>query len=310
MRILITGGAGFIASHLVDRLIKEGHRVAVVDNLSTGVRVNLNKKARFYLLDIQSPKLKLVFKKEKPQVVFHLAAQIDVRKSVTDPVADAAVNIGGGVNVLENCHKFKTQKVIFASTGGAMYGDAPRKFIPTKENYPAQPLSPYGIAKLTTEYYLEYYHEVFGLRYAALRFANVYGPRQNSHGEAGVVAIFIDKLLAGQVPVINGNGQQTRDYVYVGDVVNGLILAMKKSALGSFNIGTAKETDVNQIYSKIVKALKIKTEAKHGPAKVGEQKRSCLAWGLAKKQLGWKPKVNLDEGIKKTVAWFQGSYKR
>ncbi len=305
MKILVTGGAGFIASHLVDRLVKAKHKVVVVDNLTTGKKKNLNPKAKFFRLDIGSPKITEVFRKEKPQVVFHLAAQIDVRKSVANPAWDSKVNIGGALNILENCKRYKVKKVIFASTGGAIYGDASRKFIPTKEDYPSQPLSPYGIAKLSIEYYLEYYYEIFGLRYVALRFANVYGPRQNSKGEAGVVAIFIDKVLHGRQTVINGSGQFTRDYVFVDDVVNAALLAMRRTFVGSVNIGTSTETSVNQIFKKIVKESGAKAKAKHGPAKEGEQRRSCLSWRMAKNKLGWKPKVKLDEGIKKTVKWFK-----
>ncbi|MFA6534053.1 MAG: SDR family oxidoreductase [Patescibacteria group bacterium] len=304
MKILVTGGAGFIGSHLVDRLVKEGHSVAVVDNLSAGRKQNLNPKAKFYRLNIQSPKLREVFKAVRPQVVFHLAAQMDVRRSVSDPRFDAETNILGTINLLENCRQYKTQKFIFASSGGAIYGDAPRRFIPTKESYPAQPLSPYGISKLTAEYYLEYYREIFGLRYAALRFSNVYGPRQRPDGEAGVVAIFFGQLLKGQPPMIYGTGRQTRDYVFVEDVARALILAMKKKAVGSFNIGTGRETEVNQLFSKIAKIMGIKTEPIAKPERAGEQKWSCLDAGLARRELGWRPKVGLDGGLEKTGKWF------
>jgi len=304
MKILVTGGAGFIGSHLVDRLIKQGHKVAVVDNLSTGSKKNLNPKAKFYRLSITSNKIEEVFKKENPKVVFHLAAQIDVRKSVADPVWDSNINIGGTLNILEKCKEYKVKKVLFASTGGAIYGDAPRKFIPTKESYPAQPLSPYGIAKLTGEHYLEYYYEVFGMRYVALRLSNVYGPRQNSKGEAGVVAIFNDMVMSGRKCFIYGTGRQTRDYLYVDDVVDAFVLAMTRSAIGSFNISTGIETTVNQIFKKITKALDSKAKPKYAPLRAGEQKRSCLSWSLARKKLGWKPKTKLDQGIKETCKWF------
>ncbi|MFA5358336.1 MAG: NAD-dependent epimerase/dehydratase family protein [Patescibacteria group bacterium] len=309
MRIIVTGGAGFIGSHIVDRLIKDGHHVTVVDDLSTGKKANLNPKAKFYKLSVTSDKLSAVWQKVKPQAVFHLAAQMSVRHSVENPKFDASVNIVGAINVLENCRKYGTKKVIFSSTGGAMYGEAPRRFIPTRESYPPQPQSPYGIAKYSVEHYLEYYYEIFGLRYVALRFSNVYGPRQNSHGEAGVVAIFIDRLLRGKQPVINGVGVQTRDYVYVSDVVDAAMLAMKRSKIGSYNISTAKETNVNQIFNKITKALKTKIRAKHGSAKIGEQRRSCLSYDLASRDLGWKPKMRLDEGIKKTAEWFKNNNK-
>ncbi|MBI5621709.1 GDP-mannose 4,6-dehydratase [Candidatus Falkowbacteria bacterium] len=304
MKIIVTGGAGFIASHLVDRLIHLGHRVVVVDDLSTGKRKNLNPRAKFYRLDIGSAKLAAVFKKERPQVVFHLAAQMSVRQSVADPLFDSRVNILGSINLLEQCKKYKVKKIIFSSTGGALYGEAPRQFLPTRESYPAQPLSPYGIAKLSVEYYLNYYYEIFGLRFVALRFSNVYGPRQNAHGEAGVVAIFCDAVLHQRRAVINGTGQQTRDYVFVGDVVNAAILAMRKNVVGSFNIGTGKETSVNDIFKKIVKAAGVQISPKYGAAKEGEQRRSALHCGRARQQLGWQPQVSLEQGIGKTVRWF------
>jgi len=259
MKILVTGGAGFIGSHIVDRLVKESHKVVIIDNLSTGRKENLNPKAKFYKLDIQNPGVAEVFKKEKPEIVFHLAAQIDVRKSVEDPLEDAKTNILGSLNIIQNfinvnsrklvsnSHKFV--KFIFASTGGAIYGDA--DIVPTPETYPEFPLSPYGICKLSVEKYLNYYWKVFGLPYVALRYANVYGPRQNSKGEAGVIAIFLDKMLSGEKPVINGNGRQTRDFVFVKDVVEANILAMKKNKVGVYNIGTSKETDINTIFRKL-----------------------------------------------------------
>lgn len=301
--ILVTGGAGFIGSHLVERLIKEGYRVVVIDNLSTGKKENLNKKAKFHKLDICNPKVTDIFKKEKSEIVFHYAAQIDVRKSVEDPVEDAKINILGTLNLLENCKQFKIKKFIFASTGGAMYGDT--EIIPTSETYPEPPLSPYGIEKLTIEKYLNYYHKVFGLPFISLRLANVYGPRQNSKGEAGVIAIFCDKMLSGKQPVINGDGKQTRDFVFVDDVVEANMLAMKENKVGIYNIGTAKETDINTIFRKLKELIESNCKEIHGPAKEGEQKRSCLDYSKAKKELGWQPKFNLEEGLRKTVDWFK-----
>ena len=307
MKILVTGGAGFIGSHLVDRLIKEGYKVVIIDNLSTGKKENLNPRAKFYQLDICSPKISEVFKKEKPKAVFHLAAQIDLRKSVNDPVFDANINILGSLNLIQNFLqnlKFKIQnsKFIFSSTGGAMYGNA--DIIPTPENYSARPISPYGIAKLSIEYYLYYYQKVFGLNFISLRYGNVYGPRQDSKGEAGVVAIFCDKILTGTTSIINGNGRQTRDYVYVDDVVEANILALEKKAEGIFNVGTGKETSVNELFKKMIKISGKEIQAKHGPAKQGEQKRSLLDSRKIKKVLGWESKVGLEEGLRRTMNWY------
>ena len=321
MKILVTGGAGFIGSHLVDRLVKEKHKVIVIDNLSTGKKENLNPQAKFYKLDIRSPKISDVFKKERPEAVFHLAAQIDLRKSVENPVEDAKINILGSLNILQNFIRINqlnprksVSKFIFASTGGAIYGDA--DIIPTTETYPEMPLSPYGIEKLVFDKYLNYYYKVFGLPYVSLRLANVFGPRQNSKGEAGVIAIFCDKMLSGKFtphrtrsgvgqPIINGSGKQTRDYVYVDDVVEAGILAFKKKKIGIFNIGTAQETDVNAIFRKIRKLINSNCKEIHIPEKPGEQKTSCLDCSKAKKELGWKPKYNLDRGLKETVEWFK-----
>jgi UDP-glucose 4-epimerase len=303
MKILVTGGAGFIGSHLVDRLIKENYQVIVVDNLSTGKKENLNPKAQFYQLDILDPKLSEVFQKEKPEVVFHYAAQIDVRKSVKNPLEDAKINILGSLNLLENCKRFKVKKFIFASSGGAIYGQA--DIVPTPESYPAWPLSPYGVAKLTIEKYLNYYYKVFGLPYTSLRLANVYGPRQNPEGEAGVVAIFCHKLLKGEQPVINGDGTQTRDYVFVDDVVEANLLALEKDKVDIFNVGTAKETSVNEIFQRLKRITGAGIEGIHGPAKQGEQKRSCLDFSKIKKELDWQPNYSLEQGLEKTVNYFK-----
>lgn len=302
-KILVTGGAGFIGSHLVDALIKKGQRVIVVDNLLTGKKENINPRAKFYKIDVCSNKLNSVFKREKPDFVFHLAAQINVRYSIEDPIFDAQSNIIGGLNILENCRKYGVKKIIFSSTGGAMYGLSP-KIIPTPEAHPALPIAPYGISKLTTEKYLDFYFKVFGIPYIALRLANVYGPRQDTKGEAGVIAIFADKLLKNQPPRINGDGRQTRDYIYVGDIVEAFLLAIKSRRVGVYNIGTAKETTVNEIYKNLLLATGKKIKAKNGPAIKGEVRRSALDYIKAQKDLGWRPKVNLKEGTRKTVNWF------
>lgn len=309
MKCLVTGGAGFIGSHLADKLIKKGHKLIIVDNLSTGKKININPKAKFYKIDIQNPKIFDIFRKEKPEIVFHYAAQIDLRKSVETPLEDAKINILGSLNILENCRKYSVKKIIFASTGGAIYGEANN--IPTPEDYPAFPLSPYGIAKLTIEKYLNYYFKNFNLSYAALRLGNVYGPRQNSKGEAGVIAIFCDKILFEEQSIIYGDGKQTRDFVFVDDVIEANILAIKSKKVGIFNVGTAKETDINTIFWKLKKLTKSNCKKIHGPAKTGEQKRSCLDYTKAKREFGWQPKYDLDNGFKKTAEWFrnEGSFR-
>lgn len=299
----MTGGAGFIGSHVADRLVKEGYRVVIVDNLSTGKKKNLNSEAKFIELDIRSPKLKDVFSKERPEAVFHFAAQIDVRKSVQDPVEDAEINIVGSLNVLENCVRYKVKRVIFASTGGAIYGDA--SVIPTPETYLPAPVSPYGVAKLSVERYLHYYHTVHGLSYISLRFANVYGPRQDPLGEAGVVAIFTNALLSGKRPTIFGTGKQTRDFVFVEDVADAAFRALSSKAVGVFNIGTGKETSVKELFGILRDITDSKLEIKSGPARLGEQQRSCLKWNGAERALGWKPEHTLPGGLEKTVASFQ-----
>jgi len=304
-RILVSGGAGFIASHLVDRLIREDHKVIVVDDLSTGKKENLNREAKFFRSDICSSELFQIFKDERPEVVFHYAAQIDMRESVRKPVRNAKINILGTLNILENCKKCKVKKIILASTGGAIYGEA--NIIPTPEGYPEWPLSPYGIEKLTLERYLNYYQKIFGLSFVSLRLANVYGPRQDSQGEAGVVAIFCNNMLQGKKTVINSDGKQTRDFIYVADVVEANILALEKDKTGIFNIGTGKETDINTIFNKIKRLTGSGCKKIHGPARLGEQRRSCLDYSKAKKKLGWKPNYNLEEGLKKTIEWFRYS---
>lgn len=331
MRILVTGGGGFIGSHLVDALIKKGHRVVIIDNLSTGQKRNINPRAKFYKIDIRSSKIETIFKKEKPQIVYHCAAQINLRKSIEDPVYDADVNIRGSLNILQNFVRFcqgyggririsprlssPQSAFIFSSTGGAIYGET--KKIPTPETEPARPTSPYGLNKLTFEKFLEIYRQLYGLNYVALRYANVYGPRQNTKAEAGVIAIFITQLLKGERPKINGSGRQTRDYIYIGDVVkaNLLFLSHKNTSLirtnwGSriFNVGTGKETSVNEIFQKISNSLKgfVIRRAKplHGPAISGELMRSALDCRKIKK-FGWQPQVSLDEGLIKTIRWFK-----
>ncbi len=303
MKILVTGGAGFIGSHLVDRLVQEGHEVVVVDNLLTGKRRNLNKEARFYRLDIQSSRLERVFNRERPLLVMHLAAQVDVRRSVEDPIFDAQVNVIGTLNLLEQAVKYGTRKVIFASSGGAIYGE--QDVFPAPESHPIRPLSPYGISKLNGEQYLAYYQRISGIQHVILRYSNVYGPRQDPEGEAGVVAIFTGKMLAGEQPIINGNGRQTRDFVFVDDVVEANLAVMGKEVQGIYNVGTAEETTVNELFRLLVELTNAGCKELHGPAKKGEQARSVVDISRLHQELGWEPKVPLREGLKRTVEFFR-----
>lgn len=302
MKVLVTGGAGFIGSHLVDRLVQEGHDVVVVDNLSTGKRKNVNRAATFYKADIQSSRLERVFRNERPSVIMHLAAQMNVRRSVDDPMFDASVNILGTLNVIEQAARHGARKVVFASSGGAIYGE--QDIFPAPESHPTRPLSPYGISKLSGEHYLSYYQRASGIQAVSLRFANVYGPRQDPEGEAGVVAIFIQKMLTGEQPVINGNGRQTRDFVFVEDVVEANLLVMGQGIEGVFNVGTSSETTVNELFAILKELTKSDCKEVHGPAKKGEQLRSTIDATKLRQQLGWEPKVGLSDGLRKTVEYF------
>jgi len=305
MRIVVTGGAGFIGSHVTDRLIEEGHEVSIVDDLSTGKKKNINPKADFHKLDILSPKLERVFKKARPEVVVHHAAQMDVRRSVADPLFDGQVNILGTLNVLEQAVKIGTKRVIFASSGGAVYGD--QETFPASEQHPVRPISPYGVSKLSAEHYLYYYLRTYGLQPASLRYGNVYGPRQDPFGEAGVVAIFALKLLQNEQPVINGNGKQTRDYVFVEDVVEAHMAVFEEGVQGIFNVGTGKETSVNQLFRHLVEITGSKVKEVYGPEKRGEQVRSVLDYTKLRKTADWEPKVQLQDGLKATVAFFRSA---
>ena len=302
-KILVTGGAGFIGSNVADNFVSLGHKIVIVDNLSTGFRENINPRAKFYKVDIRSKKIEEIFKKEKIEALCHHAAQIDVRKSVEDPIHDARINIEGTLNLLSNCIKYKTKKVIFASTGGALYGE--QDYFPADEKHPERPLSPYGIAKLAIEKYLYFYKEVFGLNYISLRYANVYGPRQNPWGEAGVVAIFTQKLLSGEKAIINGDGKQTRDFVYVKDVVKANLLALDYPESDFFNIGTGIENDVSTIFKLLRQKTGSKQKEIHKPGKPGEQRRSVLDCSKAKKLLRWSPKYSLENGLEETVKYYR-----
>jgi UDP-glucose 4-epimerase len=302
MRILLTGGAGFIGSHVADQLLGCGHEVAVVDDFSSGKRENVPEGARFYKADVRSG-CEDVFEEFKPEALCHQAAQMDVRRSVREPDFDADVNILGTIRLLENCIRHGVEKVVFASTGGAIYGE--QQEFPATEDHPQYPISPYGVSKLAGERYLHYYGVQHGLPYVVLRYANVYGPRQDPHGEAGVVAIFCGNLAEEKVSRINGSGEQTRDYVYVGDVARANILALENEIpSGAYNIGTGVETSVNRLYELLCEVSGRDLPAEHGPAKPGEQLRSCVDPALAGRVMGWKPEVDLTSGLKETLRFF------
>ena len=298
----VTGGAGFIGSHVADALLAQGHRVLIVDDLSSGRKENLPAAAEFHRLDIRSPEAASLILDSGVEVLVHHAAQMDVRRSVADPVHDASVNVVGTLNLLEAGRKGSLRQVIFASTGGAMYGEQER--FPADEEHPARPLSPYGVAKLSVERYLYFFHAEYGMDAIALRYANVYGPRQNPHGEAGVVAIFLDRLLSGREAVINGDGLQTRDYVYVADIVAANLAAIGRPGFAIYNVGTGRETTVVDLYRILADAVGAAGPATHGPAKPGEQRRSVITSDLLARELGVRPQVQLENGLTRTAGWF------
>jgi UDP-glucose 4-epimerase len=311
MRALVTGGAGFIGSTLVDRLLAEGHAVDVVDDLSTGSLANLSEARNdpahdftFHRLDIRSDALLDLITRRRPEVVYHLAAQADVRVSVQRPVFDADVNILGSLNVLEGARAAGSRKVVFASSGGTIYGDPDPADLPVTESHPQRPLSPYGVAKKTVGDYLAAYRELHDLEYTALALANIYGPRQDPHGEAGVVAIFAGRLLKGEQCTIFGDGAQTRDFVYVDDVVDAFARAADKGGGLLLNIGTGVETSVNELYQAMAAALGADDQPEHAPARSGELQRSSLDPSRAAKYLGWKPWTTIVEGTRSTLQWF------
>lgn len=301
MRIVVTGGAGFIGSHIVDAYILAGHEVFVIDNLSAGDKRNVNKQATFYPLDILDPSLPKLLSDISPDILSHHAAQMDLRRSVADPLFDARVNILGLVQILEAIKSCGIKKVIYASSGGAVYGE--QQTFPAREDHPTHPESPYGVSKLSGEYYLAYYQTAFGLSHVILRYGNVYGPRQSAKGEAGVIAIFIQHLLHGESPTINGDGKQTRDYIYVDDVVAANLLVLSSPFTGRMNIGTGKETDVLTIYELLGDKIGSGIKAVHGSPKKGEQRRSSLDTSHARGILGWCPRVPLGTGLDKTVEY-------
>ena len=303
MKILFTGGAGFIGSNVVDALIDLGHEVVVVDNLSTGFRQNINPSAKFYQLSIRDKELSEVFEREKPELVNHHAAQIDVRKSADDPISDAEDNILGSLNLITNCVQFGVKRVIYASTGGAIYGEA--QYLPADENHPVNPISQYGISKHTVEHYLYLYSTLYELDYVILRYANVYGPRQNPFGEAGVVAIFATQMLTGKQPTIFGPGDKTRDYIHVSDVTEANILALDRGKNTILNIGTEVETSDQEIFDTLADVLGYKAPPIYAPVRKGEVYRICLKCSKARQEIGWSPRLSFKEGIAGTADYYK-----
>jgi len=338
--ILVTGGAGFIGSHIVDLLIKNNYKVVIVDDLSSGREENINKNARFYKLNITDQKgLAKVFKKEKPDYVCHEAAQISVSFSVRDPLFDAQTNIFGSLNLLQYCVNYQVKGIVFASSGGTIYGE-PERF-PISEDYPFKPQSPYGISKVTIEYYLDFYQKNYHIPYVALRYGNVYGPRQDPYGEAGVIAIFIEKMLKGEIPTINGDGEYIRDYIYVEDVAQANLLALQNMVKSSkvvremekakekakekvaetevktiakpeleielkcFNLGIERGVSVNEIFYLLKEIIKFPHSAHYGPPRAGDLRKNILDCHLIKDVLGWQPQFGFSAGLEKTVRWFK-----
>jgi UDP-glucose 4-epimerase len=300
--ILVTGGAGFVGSHIVDAYIAAGHNVVVVDDLFTGHEKNVNSKAIFHNLDVRDARIEKLFQEYKFDLVNHQAARGNVRASMEDPMTYADVNVRGAVNLLECCRKYCTRKIIYSSTGGCVYGEP--RYLPADEEHPLQPRDPYGASKASYELYLPVYQMNYGLNYTILRYPNVYGPRQDPFGEAGVVSIFIGQMLRNVQPTINGDGEQLRDYVYVSDVVRANVLVMDRGDNDVFNVGWGKGTSVNQIFHALKKVLNADVPEEHGPPKLGEVRETYLNSERARQKLGWVPQVTLQEGLKRTADYF------
>jgi len=304
LKVLVTGGAGFIGSQVADRLIEEGHEVAIVDNLSTGFRENIHPRAKLYEADIRdASRLREIFDAERPECVNHHAAQIDVRRSVEDPEFDARTNILGSLDLLTHAVRTGVRKFIYVSTGGAVYGEP--EYFPVDEDHPIRPEAPYGVSKHTVEHYLFLHSLHYKLAYTVLRYANVYGPRQNPNGEAGVNAIFIGSMLQGSTPTIFGDGEQVRDYVYVGDVVEANMRALESGDGRAFNIGSGVGTTVNEVYSKIADIIGFPRPPNYAPPRTGELQKIYLDVSRAGRELGWTPQVKFRDGLARTVEWFK-----
>jgi UDP-glucose 4-epimerase len=305
-KILVTGGAGFIGSHVVEQFLEKGFEVVILDDLSTGRASNLNPSAKFYQMDIRDPKLRDVFEAEKPDFISHHAAQMDVRRSVAQPLFDADVNILGSINLIECAKEFGVKRFVYISTGGAVYGEPER--LPVEETDPINPICQYGASKHTVEHYLFMYFVNYGLKYTVLRYPNVFGPRQDPHGEAGVVAIFTGQMLADQPVIIYGDGEQTRDFVYVGDCARANVLAVTVDHQpGIYNIGWGRPTSVNEIFSTLAKVTGYGQPVQYGPARVGETRSIYLNASKAKRDLDWSATISLEDGLRKTVEYFKVS---
>ncbi len=301
--VIVTGGAGFIGSHIADAFLDQGWEVHILDDMSGGRPENVPEQAQLHELDIRSAEAAQLIAEIKPRVLVHQAAQMDVRRSVADPGFDADVNIRGTLNLLEACRNASVQQVLFASTGGAIYGE--QDVFPADEDHPQRPVSPYGVSKLSVERYLYFYHQAYGLDVTCLRYANVYGERQNPHGEAGVVAIFLQRLLAGEPCRINGDGLQTRDYVHVSDVVRANLAAVGRPGFHTYNVGTGKETTVVELYERLAEAVGVNDKAAHGPGMPGEQRRSVITPKRLLRDLEVSEPLSLEEGFQRTAAWFR-----
>ncbi len=304
MQILVTGGAGFIGSHVVDAFVRAGHRVTVIDNLSTGKMENLNSEAQFYPIDIRDlTALETLFAENPFDVVCHQAAKMSVQESLREPISYAEVNVLGSLNLVEVSRRYGVGKFIYASTGGAVYGEP--QYLPVDENHPINPLDPYGASKHHVEHYLFLYHANYQLRYTVLRYSNVYGPRQDPHGEGGVIAIFCDQILMGRQPIIHGSGEQERDFCYVEDVARANVLALEAGDNGIFNLGSGHGTSINDLFARLSACFDFRCGATHGPAKRGEVSKIWLNSSKAVQELGWHPAINLDQGLQQTVAFYQ-----